>query len=274
MNTFLTLARLLTAAIAITAAQAYGQSADANNVIATCNDCHGAQGEGKAASNFPRIAGQPEAYLAKQLASYANGSRNNQLMTPIAKELSQQQINTLAAHYAALTAPASKTTSATSPAILKRGQWLANVGDEKLGVQACANCHGPDGAGEPPAYPYLAGQHSGYLKAALGDWKAGARNTDPSQQMRMIAKHLSESDIAALAAYYAAQTAPAPQAHGSNVSMRSSAHAATSGSGTGTPGGSAPATGNSTEQGAATSGGSQGPTAASSGTEPRSNPKK
>lgn len=257
----------LMAIAAVVATQAYGQSADANanNVAATCVGCHGAHGEGKAPANFPRLAGQPEAYLAKQLANYANGSRANQLMTPIAKELSQQQINALAAHYAAMAAPPSKPTGTPSPGQLKRGQLLATVGDEKIGVQACANCHGPDGAGEPPTYPYLAGQHSGYLTTALGDWKAGARNTDPSQQMRVIAKHLSDSDIAALAAYYAAQAAPAPQAHRSNASMASTRRAATSN--TNSRGGSAAATGSGgVEQGAATSGGSQGPAAASTGT--------
>ncbi len=174
--------------------------------VAACAGCHGAQGEGNAATNFPRIAGQSQTYLARQLRHYASGSRNHPVMTPIAKALSDQQIDAVAAYYAALAAPAPKP-AAPSARAQKRGQQLATVGDDKLGVQGCASCHGPGGVGEAPTYPYLAGQHRGYLAVTLRAWKSGARNTDPSMQMNIIAKRLSDADIAALAAYYAAQPA-------------------------------------------------------------------
>jgi cytochrome c553 len=80
----------------------------APNGVAACASCHGAQGEGNAASNFPRIAGQPQAYLARQLRSYANGSRVNPIMGPIAKALTPQQIDAVSSYYAALAAPSSK----------------------------------------------------------------------------------------------------------------------------------------------------------------------
>ncbi|WP_242489804.1 c-type cytochrome [Noviherbaspirillum cavernae] len=176
----------------------------APNGVAACASCHGAQGEGNAAANFPRIAGQSQTYLARQIKSYADGRRDNAVMAPIAKALDEQQINAVAAYYAGLQPPS---TPAPAP-VPKRGQQLATVGDDKIGVQGCVNCHGPGGTGEPPGYPYLAGQHHGYLVASLTAWKNGTRSTDPSQQMNIIAKRLSDSDIAALAAYYAAQPAP------------------------------------------------------------------
>jgi cytochrome c553 len=260
------------------AANAYGQSAaDSNsNAAATCAACHGAKGEGNAQSNVPRIAGQPQAYLVRQLAAYANGSRNNQIMTPIAKQLSEQKINALSAYYASLAAPplkASKTSSASATKVQMRGEVLAMIGDRNIEVQACANCHGPNGVGEPPAYPYLAGQHSGYLNAALREWKSGARNTDPSQQMPMIAKRLSDSDTAALSAYYAAQPAPAPASQRINVPKGSAARPTASGTTHQT--GSTPTTGVSTEQGEPTSGSSQGPGGggAASGAGPSGTPK-
>jgi cytochrome c553 len=178
------------------------------NGVAACASCHGAQGEGVAASGFPRIAGQGHAYLARQLAAYADGSRGNPIMTPIAKALSKQEIAAVAAYYEGLAPPSAPAGGAPPPGGRQRALTLANVGDESIGVQGCANCHGPGGVGEPPNYPYLAGQHQAYLAATLAEWKNGTRNTDPSRQMNTIAKRLSNDDIAALSAYYAAQPAP------------------------------------------------------------------
>jgi cytochrome c553 len=226
------------------------------NGVAACLSCHGANGEGNAAANIPRLAGQAQAYLARQLHSYANGSRANPVMEPIAKGLTPQQIDAVAAYYAGLSAPAAKP-PALSEQAQKRGQQLAAVGDDKLGVQGCANCHGPGGVGEPPSYPYLASQHRTYLIAALTEWKNGSRNTDPSMQMTMIAKRLSDSDIAALAAYYAAQPAPAPESLRMNVPAGSTERPMSAGAAADNRG--TPAKGIGTEQGASTSGGGQGP---------------
>jgi cytochrome c553 len=211
-----------------------------------------------AASNFPRIAGQASLYLARQLSAYANGNRNNPVMTPIAKGLTPQQIEAVSAYYASLAAPSPKPPSKAAAGVPKRGQLLAEIGDEKIGVQGCANCHGPGGIGEPPSYPYLAGQHPGYLVTTFGEWKSGARKTDPSQQMPMIAKRLSDEDVKAVSAYYAAQPAPPPATQRANIAAGTTARPAapapqTSGQS------SVPTQGVGVEQGAATSGGEQGP---------------
>jgi cytochrome c553 len=249
---------LLATLVMLSAAPVFGQSTPANsNDSATCAGCHGQHGEGHAQNNFPRIAGQPQAYLEKQLSSYANGSRPNQIMTPIAKQLSPQQMTALSSYYAALAAPTGKPPSPAAGQARMRGETLAKVGDEKLGVQACANCHGPDGIGEPPTYPYLAGQHNQYLRTALGEWKSNTRNTDPSQQMNTIARRLDDSDIDALSSYFASLRAPPSEPHRNNTPMGSSMRpinprAAPSSNST-------PAQGIGTEQGAPTTGGSQGP---------------
>ena len=91
---------------------------------------------------------------------------------------------------------------------MKRGQMLATVGDGRIGVQGCANCHGPGGIGQPPIYPYLASQIGAYLVASLQEWKSGARKTDPSQQMNIISRRRSDSDMTAVAAYFSTQPAP------------------------------------------------------------------
>ncbi|TFW01943.1 cytochrome c4 [Oxalobacteraceae bacterium OM1] len=251
---------LLLAALALTGTAQAQNAAQGNagvtQTVATCAGCHGQKGEGNAQSNFPRLAGQSQAYLAKQLKAYAEGSRNNPIMMPIAKGLSQDQIQAVAAYYAGLDTPSAKT-AAPAAQVGKRGEQLANVGDDKIAVQACANCHGPGGSGEPPTYPYLSGQHAGYLSAALGEWKSGARKTDPSMQMNMIAKRLSDSDIAALSAFYAAQPAPAPEPQRTNVAVGTPQRPAAQSSAQ-SPTSATPTTGGGVEQGAPTTGGAQG----------------
>jgi len=234
--------------------------------VTACVACHGAQGEGNPAGGFPRIAGQSQYYLAKQLAAFANESRNNPVMTPIAKAMSEQQMRDVGAYYASAEAPA--TSPAAGPAngkpaagALERGRLLAGVGDESIHVQACANCHGPAGAGEAPTYPYLAGQHASYLSTALAEWKGGTRNTDASGQMPAIAKLLSAQDIAALAAFYSAQQPPAPAGRMVNIAAGSSdkpAVAAAPAAAGPKTGESAPMQGTGSEQGSPVTGGSQG----------------
>lgn len=177
--------------------------------VAPCASCHGAQGEGNAAADTPRLAGQPARYLAGQLQAYADGRRESAVMAPIAKAMNPAQRNAVAGWYARLRAAANTEPekAAENPADaggdVERGRVLAQVGDERLRVPACTNCHGRADSGAGPVYPYLAGQHASYLVAALGAWKNGTRRTDPSGQMPQIARALSERDIKAVAAFYA-----------------------------------------------------------------------
>lgn len=227
--------------------------------VAPCVGCHGAQGEGNPAAGFPRIAGQSYGYLRHQLASYADGSRNHPVMSPIAKALSPAQQEAAAAHYASLGNAAAPAAAAAS-AVNARGQQLAGIGDELKGVQACANCHGPQGIGQSAAYPYLAGQPAAFLASALAAWRDGTRRNDPSGQMPQIAKSLAEADVQAVAAFYAQMPAPAVPRDADVVRSGAAAlggHARTIVSG---PRGAASAgQGVGTEQGAPITGGGQGP---------------
>lgn len=215
---------------------------------AACVSCHGANGEGNAQSGFPRLAGQGRLYLVHQLDSYANGSRKHPVMQPIAAALNDAQRQQVAAYYAGLGTPPGA--AAKSP---QREPVLATRGDDKRELQACVNCHAPQGIGDAAFNPYLAGQHASYLTAALAAWKSGDRNNDPSGQMPRIAKTLTDDDVRTLVQYYASLTPPGPR----NAQIAASA----------LPGGrtavqsgpvsaTAPVLGQGTEQGALT-GGSQ-----------------
>jgi len=76
------------------------------------------------------------------------------------------------------------------------------AGDVKAGrakASACAACHGIDGMSKLPEAPNLAGQTEEYLVKALNDFRSGERK---NEMMSMMAKTLSDADIANLAAYY------------------------------------------------------------------------
>lgn len=80
----------------------------------------------------------------------------------------------------------------------------ADAGDAKAGrkaATACQTCHGMDGLSKLPEAPNLAGQVEIYLAKALGEYRDGARS---NEVMNVVAKPLSDADIANLAAYYAA----------------------------------------------------------------------
>jgi cytochrome c553 len=241
-----TLAAFLLLALLAIAFDALAQAPD----VSSCAGCHGAKGEGNAVMGAPRIAAQPAEYLARQLEAYANARRRNEVMEPIAKGLSADQRRVMAAHYATLDGGASSSARGTAP---ERARRLANVGDEKLQVQACVNCHGPDGIGEPPRNPYLAGQVSRYLEASMAEWRSGARDTDPARQMPLIAARLPDADVRALAAYFATLPPPGPQL------LEGRAPRVVGGTPAATSPASETSKGVGVEQGAPTTGGAQGP---------------
>lgn len=231
-------------------AQNAGGPAQRPASLAQCATCHGARGEGNAAMGTPRIASQPQEYLLRQLDAYGNGSRPNAVMTPIAKALDANARQLAAAYYAGMTAPPSM--APASEADTERGRSLATMGDGERRIQACINCHGPEGSGLPPVTPYLAGQHNVYLVTSLKTWKDGTRKTDPTGQMPAIASHLSETDMQAVARYFAARMPPGPVASKAAPGPHPSPGAS---SGPKTP----ETQGAGSEQGAGTTGGGQGP---------------
>ncbi|HKJ70692.1 MAG TPA: c-type cytochrome [Gammaproteobacteria bacterium] len=169
-----------------------------------CATCHGADGSGQGAAGFPRLAGLPQAYLAKQLRSFGDGSRANATMKPIANALSAKEIKAVAAYYGGMEPPAkapgaagaSAERKAAGEAIAKRGLWAKDV-------PACTKCHGPDGRGVGDNFPPLAGQHASYIRNQIDAWQSDKRSNDPNQLMSGVAQRLSSDEAAAVAAYFA-----------------------------------------------------------------------
>ena len=95
-------AMLLGIAVAVSgAAAAAGDAATGKAKSASCAGCHGPAG----VSNnplWPNLAGQKEAYLVKQMKAFRDGERNDPMMAPMAKPLSDDDIANLAAYYSSL----------------------------------------------------------------------------------------------------------------------------------------------------------------------------
>ena len=178
--------------------------------VAPCTSCHMPDGAGIAAAGFPRIAGMNADYMARQLRDFAGGQRQNPTMMPVAKALTAPEIVAVADYYAGLPVPPVATEAAGS-AGTEAAAELARVGDwSKRSLPACTQCHGSGGNGIGAAFPGIAGQHASYIKAQLLAWRAGSRANDPLGMMQTVAVALSEAEIDALAAYYAAQPAGPP----------------------------------------------------------------
>ena len=78
---------------------AEGTPAAGKEKAKVCEACHGLDGK-SIAPNYPNLAGQHESYLVKALADYRAGRRTNPIMAPMAMNLSDQDIEDLAAWYA------------------------------------------------------------------------------------------------------------------------------------------------------------------------------
>lgn len=164
----------------------------------TCVACHGDDGNASLLPNVPRIGGQGEKYLFKQLVEIKNDVRPVPLMKPVVDPLSEQDLADLAAYYASLDAPA----GATDPEQRALAEAIYRAGVPSIGVAACTACHSPNGQGIATAgYPALSGQDAAYTELQLRQFRAGERINDDAQVMRMIASRLSDAEIAALASY-------------------------------------------------------------------------
>ena len=176
--------------IVVAEAKVAGDAAAGKQKAAACASCHGADGI-STSDTWPDLAGQNAAYLARILAAYKSGDQTDPTMTPMAQSLSDADVQNLAVYFAGLnckSAPSKASGNATA------GKALA---------KNCIACHGENGIPSNPAWPKLAGQKPGYLINTLKAFKAGLRK-DPT--MAGIARGLGDTDIANLAAYFAAQS--------------------------------------------------------------------
>ncbi|MCK0506930.1 c-type cytochrome [Aromatoleum anaerobium] len=169
-----------------------------------CAGCHGADGNSPISAN-PKIAGQHEEYLYKQLRAFKSWDgktpeRENPIMGAMVAGLEDADMKALATYFASQKL---QPESAKNAATAQQGQDIWRAGIAAKGLPACAGCHGPTGAGMPVQYPRVAGQFVEYTEAQLKAFRDGVRKNDPNQMMQTIALKMTDAEIRAVSDYAA-----------------------------------------------------------------------
>ncbi|KRF01966.1 cytochrome C [Frateuria sp. Soil773] len=187
------------AAETATAAVKPGDAAAGQGKAAACGACHGMDGN-STDPQYPKLAGQHESYIARQLTDFKSGKRQNPIMLGMSAALSEQDMHDIGAYFAGKTS----LPGVADEALVEQGQKLFREGDTERGIPACMACHSIDGRGNPGAmYPQLTSQHAQYIEATLKAWHDGTTWGDDAHAKIMpgIAQKLDAKDIAALASY-------------------------------------------------------------------------
>ena len=200
--------RLISIAISLTLGlfASVAMAADLDAVVADCNSCHGDGGVSQS-TDVPTIAGIPEFVHADALyifrdearpcteTEYKQGDKSGSstTMCAVTADLSDDMIDELAAHYAALPfVPAKQDFDAA----------LAEAG-KAVHEAECDRCHSEGGSNPEDEASILAGQQMGYLKDTFAEYSAGEREQPKKMEEKLSA--LSEDDVKALVHYYASQ---------------------------------------------------------------------
>lgn len=177
--------------------------------VQACTPCHGVEGKGTADPYFPRLAGKPEGYLYNQLLAFRSGRRKYPPMNYLLQFMPDDYLKKIASYFAGQRPPLpTPVPPDVSDAVLKHGQAIVTQGDFDRGVPACVSCHGMSLTGQEPAIPGLLGLRATYLSAQLGAWRYGTRTAIAPDCMQVVAGHLTEEDVRAVAAWLASKPAP------------------------------------------------------------------
>jgi cytochrome c553 len=177
-------------------ASAYDSEAGRHKAEEACAPCHGKNGVSEQ-TIVPSLAGQKNDYVVLALYQFRAGHRPSEVMAPIAKPLTDDDLGNLAAYYSALKPwrperAASAAAAASGPGLTQRNH--------------CVQCHGPGLAGQD-SVPRIAGQMTDYLAAQLRAFRAGNRG-DIDGNMTSAASQLGDGDIDTLADYVSGLSAP------------------------------------------------------------------
>ena len=164
-------------------------------VNTVCAACHTPDGNSVITLN-PKLAGQHEDYLLKQLTNFKEGTRANAVMKSQVANLSADDMQNLAIYFSEKTTSLSKAKTNGHGSL---GEKIYRGGLAKTNVPACASCHGANGIGLPKQFPRLAGQHADYFLAQMRTFRTGERANAP--MMTAISVKLTDQEMAAVADY-------------------------------------------------------------------------
>ncbi len=169
-----------------------------------CSACHLPSGSGRSDGTFPQLAGQHTTVLIKQIADIRAGRRDNPIMYPFAKTLTDpQELADVAAYIETLPIPPNNGKGPGGDH-LKQGKELYD--------RDCVKCHGNNGEGSlKDFYPVLAGQHYAYLLRQIGDI-AGGKRRNANPDMVKVVKGYSREQLEAVTDYMSNISWPARSA--------------------------------------------------------------
>jgi len=184
-------------------AYAAGDPAKGKAAYEICAVCHGASGEGTPELNVPKIGGQEEWYVARQLQNFKSGLRapttsdvyGTQMRALSMTLTNDQEIADVSAYVASMRPPAVADTVS------------GDAAQGKAAYATCTACHGANGEGNKALNsPKLAGQHDWYIVRQLQNYKSGVRGGDSKNvfdtQMRPMAMILTTDEaVNNIAAY-------------------------------------------------------------------------
>ena len=171
----------------------------------TCAGCHGADGNSSDPA-YPKLGGQSETYLYRQILAFRAGVRKSDIMSGIVKALSDADIANVASFYSQQTVQPDTVADASLAAV---GKQIFFAGAGRGIGPACVMCHGRDEEerempmmgmmmGMMADVPRLNGQHAAYIVDQLNRFSSGERQ---SGVMGNIAGALSEMNRKAVAEY-------------------------------------------------------------------------
>ena len=190
-------------------------SVNSTRVFQSCRKCLDLEARGDrghlagSSSGAPRLAGQYPDYMGHALAMFKAGTRASPIMQPIAKSLSDVEIQPLADYFSKQSAPLVDARTHASPQLLRAGKLLAETGST-----SCFECHGPGGVGNGARYPSIAGQTAQFITDRILEFQARAREKAPAPgSMTAVSTTLSGDQIQSAAAYLSHAHARSDSAH-------------------------------------------------------------
>jgi cytochrome c553 len=165
------------------------QMAAAREKAQVCMACHGPDGNSQNPA-YPILAGQTWRYIYIELKDFQEGRRSDPVMSPMAQNLSRDDMIALGTFFAA---------QKPLPIPFQADGAKVEAGRKTSDAALCPMCHGGSFVGDNDV-PRVAGQYPQYIKKQLEDFKA-KRRTNDAGNMTSITATLSDQDIENLSQY-------------------------------------------------------------------------
>lgn len=188
------LSSLIIASLLATVPALHAAERPASMLSNTCAGCHGTAGA-SAGDSMPILAGLPSEYFRRTMQKFKNGQRYSTIMGRIARGYSDAEIDAMATFFEKQAWKSA--TSQPDPKKIAEGKALHE--------KECARCHLGDGRYTEYRLPRIAGQWADYLLIYLKNAQTSEFKQPQPKFMQQSLEGLTESELAALAHFYAEQ---------------------------------------------------------------------